>query len=492
MVCTVEARKLNLSISSSSFPKVITSLLYEPTSLSLALIHSDSSFSLISPFSPFSINSISPQTLISPPISSACFVPLSPNPKFQGCPDDKDVVFVTAGSHNGGTKVLLRFYVMGKGKVTGGKFGIVQVGCSQNGVSFDRKLGGVIVDVTHGIKVMLCGSVNYFAVYSASVAKLMVFGVRLAGDGRRELRLVKCAVIECQFPVMSVSVSFGCLIMGEMKGVRVFPLRALVKAKVGSRRSSRLVKGRVLNSNEEKHEEINVKLDGRKLKVPNGVIKPLYENHEFGKKIKNGAKVDSSRFLANGDVHNVIGVKSNANADDSHHVTVKPRSVKLRQDSGEWGIQFVSFNNTIDEGVKSREPQYAKTKAISIQAVSPQRFLVLDSDGDLHVLHLSKSGIAQMRRVPATIKVQQLAAFPDSSANSRVWMSDGLNSAHILTMPCPDTPDNEDSCNNEEKISHYSVTEVIFTSENIQAMIAVAANAVLLLGQDSLYAYAIS
>ncbi|KAK9700163.1 hypothetical protein RND81_08G220900 [Saponaria officinalis] len=487
MVCTIEARKLNLSISKSN-SKVITSVLYDPNSISLGLIHSDCSISLISPFSPFSISSISPQTLISPPNSSACFVPLknpNPNPNFQGCPDDKDVVFVTCGPYNGGNKVLLKFYVLGKC----GKFGGVLVNCSQNGIFFDKKLGGVIVDVSHGMKVMLCGCVNYFVVYSASMAKLIVFGVRLVGDGKRELRLVKCAVIECRFPIMSICVSFGFLILGEMNGVRVFPLRALVKGKVGSSRKSRVARGKVENSSVERKQEGAVELGERKLKTLNGIIKPVHERREFG---KNGTNVNQFKLVANGYVHNVVGVPSNANADDNHHSTVKPRSFKLRQDSGEWGMQFVSFSSTVDEGRKSRESQNTTTKAISIVAVSQQKFLALDSNGDLHVLHLSKSGSGQMTHLPSTIQVQQLAAFPDTSANSRVWISDGLNSAHILNMPCSDATDNENNSNSEELVSHCSVTEAIFTSENIRDMIAISANTVLLLGQDCLYAYEIS
>ncbi|CAO2825438.1 unnamed protein product [Amaranthus hypochondriacus] len=301
MVIAVEARKFNLPNLSLSSPKV-TSFLYEPNSHSLALMHSDSSFSLFPSFSPFSSSNSSflpaPQTLIPNPSSSACFVPLNPDStKIQDCPDDKNVVFVVSGPHNGGSRVVLRFYLLGKD----GKFVTAQVGCSQNGVRFDRKFG-VIVDVSHGMKVMLCGSVNYLALYSASGGKMWVFGVKLIGSGR-DLRLVKCAVIDCTLPISSICLSFGFLIMGELRGVRVFPLRALVKGRVGNRRKMRVAKAKGEGLNVE-DQECNVKVEGRYLKISNGVTRVSHESHEYD---KNSGNLSSSKLLPNGHAYGVIG-----------------------------------------------------------------------------------------------------------------------------------------------------------------------------------------
>uniref|UniRef100_A0A803MUG5 FAD-binding PCMH-type domain-containing protein n=1 Tax=Chenopodium quinoa TaxID=63459 RepID=A0A803MUG5_CHEQI len=91
---------------------------------------------------------------------------------------------ITAGPYNGGSRVVLRFYLLS----FDGKFvNVPQFVCSQNEVSFDRKLG-VIVDVSHGMKVMISETINYLALYSASGGKVWVFGVKLIGDGR-SLRL---------------------------------------------------------------------------------------------------------------------------------------------------------------------------------------------------------------------------------------------------------------------------------------------------------------
>lgn len=230
----------------------------------------------------------------------------NPNPKIQDCPDDKRVVFVTAGPHSGGSRVVLRFHLLGKG----GKFVNAQVVCSQNGVSFDRKLG-VIVNVSHGMKVVLSGSVNYLALYSVSGGKVLIFGVKLL-EGDMGLRLVKCAVIDCCLPVSSICLSFGYLILGEMSGVRVFPLRALVKGRVGSRRRLRVTRGKGDNSNAEER-EASVKAEGRNSKMPNGDVRLFEESYELDKSIGNSSL---SKVLPNGHAHSVLdGISSSSNAD---------------------------------------------------------------------------------------------------------------------------------------------------------------------------------
>ncbi|XP_048495489.1 uncharacterized protein LOC104905717 isoform X3 [Beta vulgaris subsp. vulgaris] len=389
MVVAVEARKLSLPHLSLSSPQV-TSLLYEPNSLSLALMHSDSTFSLFPSFSPFSIsNSLPPpQTLIPPPSSSACFVPLkNPNPKIEDCPDDKRAVFVTAGPHNGGSRVVLRFYLLGKD----GKFVNSNVICSQNGVCFDRKFG-VIVDVSHGMKVMLSGCVNYLAMYSASGGKILVFGLKLVGDGR-DLRLVKCAVVDCRLPVSTICLSFGFLIMGELRGVRVFPLRALVKGRVKSGRKMRVTKGKGENLNVEV-QEVNVKVEIRNSKRLNGVVRPLDESYQFDKSIGN---LSSSKLLPNGHAYSVLNAVSS-----------------------------------------------------------------------------SSSNV-------------------DGTDSQTVWISDGLYSVHLMVISSSETTDKDkDGSNNEGEIIQSSVTQTIFMSESIQDMMPLAANRVLILGQDNLYTYAIS
>ncbi|XP_021763520.1 uncharacterized protein LOC110728174 [Chenopodium quinoa] len=336
------------------------------------------------------------------------------------------------------------------------------------------------------MKVMISGSINYLALYSASGGKVWVFGVKLIGDGS-SLRLVKCAVIDCRLPISSISLSFGFLILGEMRGVRVFPLRVLVKGRVGSKRRLRVARGKGENSNAEER-EIIVKAEGQNFNVPNGDMKLVHESYEIDKSIGNSSL---SKVLPNGYGNSVLdGVSSSSYADG----TVKLRSLKFRQDSGEWGMQFFLFNDYVLEGVNFKLTPCKKTKAISIQAISKEKFLILDSNGVVHVLHVSNSGSSRMRQLTCTIQVQHLAAFPDASADSHyLWMSDGLNSVHVMVIPNSDTTEEEnDKSNNEGEFIQSSVTQVIFTSESVQDMVPLAANRVLVLGQDSVCAYGIS
>lgn len=98
----------------------------------------------------------------------------------------------------------------------------------------------------------------------------------------------------------------------------------------------------------------------------------------------------------------------------------KQRSVKYRLDSSEGGACFLAFKVKEDEGLKSTKLPLMSLKAISIQAVSQKQFLILDSGGDLHILHLSNpvagSNITgHIRQLPHVMNVQKLAVHPDIS-----------------------------------------------------------------------------
>lgn len=97
-------------------------------------------------------------------------------------------------------------------------------------------------------------------------------------------------------------------------------------------------------------------------------------------------------------------------------LVVKQRSVKLKQDSCDEGVCFVAFKRKEFQTSKSR--RRIPVKAISIDAVSPNKFVILDSDGGLHILHISSPVIGSdlitfMQQLPNTMKVQKLAVLPD-------------------------------------------------------------------------------
>ncbi|KAK7316204.1 hypothetical protein VNO77_35040 [Canavalia gladiata] len=220
---------------SLSSPPHTTSILFEPTSLSLALTHSDSSISLYPSFSPLSSSSSSssssslppPQTLIPSPSSSSTFLLLQ-NPN-----STPSVLFLVSSPHRAGSQILLRFYFLQKN--TNSFARVPRVLCSHKDLRFEPKLG-VLLESKHGVSIKLAGSVNYFALYSVSSSKVWVFAVKAHDDDVGGcVKLMRCAVIECSRPVWSVSVSFGFLLLGEENGVRVFGLRWLAKGRNGKR-----------------------------------------------------------------------------------------------------------------------------------------------------------------------------------------------------------------------------------------------------------------
>ncbi|KAL7604281.1 uncharacterized protein LOC111901840 [Lactuca sativa] len=457
MVVITQARQLRLSPPPTT---TISSTLYDPTSLSLALMHSDSSFSLypsISPFSPPPLHSAT-TTVVSPPSSSATFLRLRST-------DMSRVIFLVSSPNLVGSSILLRFYILRPDN----QFARVRVICNQSDLSFDERKLGVLFRVNHGVSIKLAGSINVFAMYSVSNRKVWVFAVKLAGEGDN-VKLMKTAVIDCDSPVFSISVSIGFLILGEENGVRVFPLRPLVK-------------GRISKDRRRDASKKSDKSEVQKIKLLNGLTP---ETNGSTILYVNSAKVtgNSSKTInVNGNIEEKIGKHSDTSA--------RLKCVKTRQNSKEGGVRFVAFN--------SSKVRLGSKKAISVHFLGHNKFLILDSDGELYLLSLSNpfSGsetICEMKKLTLTMKVQSLAVLPDDSTRAQtVWVSDGNYTIHAMVVSDMESPGNEnDTKNNEETIQH-SATEAIFTSEKIQEIIPLASNAILLLGQaNNIFAYAIS
>ncbi|XP_030536712.1 uncharacterized protein LOC115745344 isoform X2 [Rhodamnia argentea] len=379
----VQASKLTIPNLSLSPSPAIASILYDPHSLSLALMHSDSSFSLYPRLSPLSLPSSSslppPQTLVPPPSSSSAFLLLRRDA------DDSSsrVVFLVSGPHRGGSQILLRFFVL---QSSGNKFARARVVCKQKGLSFDPS-SGVVFDNRHGVSIKISGSTNFFAMYSISSGKIWVFAVKALRDGVTgggghdggALELMRCAVIECCKPVWSISFSFGLIVLGEENGVRVFNLMAIVKG--GSKR--------VRNLNP------NGKLGNRQL--PNGVTgSGIAGNFENARNVSFEGK------------------------NDKHPASVKQSTVKLKQEASNGSSCFVTLKSDDDVASTSISTAVMSLKALYIQPLSPRSFIVLDSVGDLHLVCLPKSKTPtasdvnfHLKHMPHVMKVQHLTAFPD-------------------------------------------------------------------------------
>lgn len=137
------------------------------------------------------------------------------------------------------------------------------------------------MDVNHGVSVRLSGSVNFFALYSVSSSKILVFAVRTVGDdgGGDDgvvVKLMRCSVIQCFRPVFSISVFFGSLVLGEENGVRVFNLRSLVKGRVSEVMNPNLHRSSINGM-------LNEKSDARGFHLPNGVITDDYTKYRGGR-----------------------------------------------------------------------------------------------------------------------------------------------------------------------------------------------------------------
>ncbi|MCD7462370.1 hypothetical protein HAX54_048369 [Datura stramonium] len=450
-------------------PPHFSSFLFEPSSLSLALFHSDSSISLYPSFSPLSLSSFPPpQTAVPPPISAASFLLLrNPNPI---------TIFLLSSPVSGGSAVLLRFYVLNS---TRKSFTPAKVVCNHRDLKFDESKFGVVFGVSHGVSVKLVADVNVFALYSISNGKLWVFAVKhLGGD---ELKLMKCAVIDCSLPVFSISVSFGFLILGEDNGVRVFPLRPLIKGRVKKEKGA-TKKGS--NGGLEKD-----RMEIKKLPLRNGMIHGIYAEICSADGSKLTCMETELKFPSNGVLDQRIENRSES---------AKLRSVRLRQDSREGIANFVAFKNKDDNFELIKIPAKS-AKAIDIQALSSTKFLILDSEGNLHLLFLATSVHASetpyhMKQLTHNMKVRKLAVLPDSSARSQtVWMSDALHTIHMIAVTDMDASVNQtDSKDPAEKAVQTSVVKAIFSSEKVQEIAAFSANTILLLGQGSMFAYAIS
>ncbi|KAF5181601.1 hypothetical protein FRX31_028810 [Thalictrum thalictroides] len=479
MVKHMQACKLNLPHSLRSSLEV-NSLLFEPLSNTLALMHSDSSILLFPSLSPFSSPSTQSQTLIPPFSSSSCFLRLQSTPNSS----HTRVLFLVAGPRHGDSRVLLRFWILQKTNIS--TFVKAKVSCNQKGFVCDDKIG-VLVDLSHGISVKLAASVNVFALHSVSARKIWVFAAKMVGDEEDSVsvKLMKCAVIDCTVPICSITVFLGFLILGECNGVRVFPLRHIINGKMKKQRDYARKKE-------------------KKIVLHN--CEACLENRECGSSDKNCKSVVKSQSVDDGFrgkntafEGSVEGFSSgNTGKTEMNNPASKHKTLKMKQESSAGGTFFVGFTIQEAQCQKSNTNQLFPVKAVSIHSLSQKKFLILDSVGELHLLDMYSMSpgseiSGRMRRLSHIMKVQMLAVHPDISRTQTFWVSDGLHSVHAMSVSDVEVPLNEnEKSENEEKQLRISATQGVFASERIQDLIPLSTNAILMLGQGNIYAYAIS
>ncbi|CAN6446111.1 unnamed protein product [Victoria cruziana] len=325
----MQACKLNLPGTHPSL--VVSSILFEPSSRSLALMHSDSSI-LLYPPSPFPTSSPFPSfrnpISIPPRCSSASFLRLEDRSSGARGDDGGKVLFLTVMPEKvGGLRMIIRGWVLRKAD---GVFVRASLRLKRkDGVGPVAKNGhlGVALDLAHGFSVRIAGSVNVFGVHSLSEKKIWVMAARLGDVGARGDRgeavfvvdLVKCAVIDCVLPIHTMRVFTGHLILGEDNGTRVFPLKGLVKGKrkeVKKEQFSNL-KSDGSQGNCEKLEGKCEKLEGNCEKLERGVVETDGVDESMKVEIRNNFKTGGFSNSGNG-----IGaqVHENGNTHENGHI----------------------------------------------------------------------------------------------------------------------------------------------------------------------------
>ncbi|RWW64849.1 hypothetical protein BHE74_00027885 [Ensete ventricosum] len=243
----LHASKLDLPFPSSFSPSspaaVVSSVLFEPSSRSLSLMLVDSSALLY----PSLLSSATPVT-VPPPSTAACFLRLLPS---------ATVLFLSAAPLAAGSSVQLRAWILLPRGGSAAAFAPARLDYRN-----DRGRSAVALPLPHGLSVRLAGSVNVFVVHSIAASQIWVFAARLDAGAEATIHLVKCAVVELTLPIYSITLSMGFMLIGEVDGVRVFPLRPLVK-------------GRVTNTGGLGHKKVSALVgDLRKKNLPNGLVIP--------------------------------------------------------------------------------------------------------------------------------------------------------------------------------------------------------------------------
>lgn len=196
------------------------SLLLAPPSSparALALLFPDSSAHLFPSLPPVATSSSPAHTPVPSPLAAAaCFALLLPS---------SHLLFLSAHPSPSSPSVHLRAYSLASAPAFP-RFAPVSLSFKRHASAAGLPLQGL----PFGLGVRLAGGVNAVALLSLSTGQIWVLAPKLAADGRT-VELHKCAVVELEpaRPVYAMEVAMGRLLLGEAGGLRVFPLRGLMK-----------------------------------------------------------------------------------------------------------------------------------------------------------------------------------------------------------------------------------------------------------------------
>ncbi|RLM92263.1 uncharacterized protein C2845_PM08G22740 [Panicum miliaceum] len=435
-----------------------TSLLLAPPSSparAVALLFPDSSAHLFPSLpnpAPAASSSPAPTPVPSPLAAASCFALLLPS---------SHLVFLSAHPSPASPAVHLRAYSLATAPAFP-RFAPAPLSFKRHASSSGLPLQGL----PFGIGVRLAGGVNAVALLSLAAAQIWVLAPKLAADGRT-VELHKCAAVELEpaRPVYAMEVAMGRLMLGEAGGVRVFPLRGLMKGGMekGGKKEGAGAAGR--------------KRVQKKNGMMNGLVMPVRRGSHGG-----GGEGD--------DVS-----------------TRKLTTLRVTQNSGSYCPFFLTVQNDGPNSQGNRKLLKSE-KAVSIHPLSKNKFLVLDSNGVLHVFSLSTtevgSGASRKHysenihtcRLDYPMKVQLSAVFPSSSIKTQIfWVSDGGHSVHVMSAFDIESTNGDDvEVIGEQELvtTKLSAIEAIFTSERVQDIVPISKDSVLILGQGNMFLYGTS
>ncbi|KAJ1284911.1 hypothetical protein BS78_03G241700 [Paspalum vaginatum] len=430
-----------------SHPPPASLLLAPPSSpaRALALLFPDSSahlFPSLPSLSPVATSSLAPTTVRSPLAAAACFALLLPS---------SHLLFLSAHPSPASPAVHLRAYSLASAPAFP-RFVPAPLSFKRNASASGLPLQGL----PFGLGVRLAAGVNAVALLSLAAGQIWVLAPKLAADGRT-VELHKCAVIELEpvRPVYAMEIAMGRLLLGESGGLRVFPLRGLMKG------------GKEREGKKESAVTAGKKCLSKKNGMVNGLVMPVRR--------REGDAVS----------------------------TCKLTTLRVKQSSG-------SYCSSQNDDYKSQGDMESmkSVKVVSIHPLSKNKFLVLDSSGVLHVFILPViemgSGAASKQysenihtyRLNHPMKVQLSAVFSSSSIKTQIfWVSDGGHSVHVMSAVEIESPngDNGDVTRERELATiKLSAIEAIFTSERVQDIVPISKDSILILGQGNMFLYGTS
>ncbi|XP_074557361.1 uncharacterized protein LOC141813319 isoform X2 [Curcuma longa] len=448
----LHASKLDLPLPTSSPAAAVSYLLYEHSSRSLALVLDDFSALLYPSLSPTRLPAPN-HTAVPPPSTAACFVRLLPSSR---------VLFLTAAPLAAGSSIQLRVWILLSRR------GSAAAAFSPARLDFrnDRGRFSVALGLRHGHSVRLAGSVNVFVIHSVAANQIWVFAAKMAAGEEATVHLMKCAVVELSLPIYSITISMGFMLLGEVDGVRVFPLRSLIKGKLSKSRVSTIKKATASTG------------DLCKKNLPNGLMIP-----------KNFIKSSL-----------VPEVEEN---------TDKLKTVRVTQDSSDPYSFFVFIKPAELQSCKGSKSTLSSLKAVRIHVLSEKKYLILDSAGGLHFLNFNESGgmaldlnaqssmpfkYAHAYQLNNVMEVHFLAVLPDISSEIQyAWLSDGEYSIHLISIVDAEIADDEtDKDGSKQKSTVLSAVGAIFTSEKIQDLVPISSNLCLVLCQGNMFIYGVA